>query len=263
MKRIVTLGLGLLAAALSCATPAIAETIFSDDFSGLSTVNLSGTTPDIVPTGSTATWSTGSVFKANGSVASGTTNYNAWLPFVLNDANDGDRVYTLSAQSNVATANKWFALGFYASSTAPSTGGSTGNFLTNLDTVSMMSFARAAAGDTANLKMYLGPKNTTVTVGPTSIADTNADMKTFTVVLDTKPANWTVQWYVDDTLYGSGTYVTNPSITYVGMGVGSSSVVATVDNFTLTRSDVPEPGTLTLLSTSMIGLLAYAWRKRK
>ena len=28
-------------------------------------------------------------------------------------------------------------------------------------------------------------------------------------------------------------------------------------------SPVPEPGTLTLLAAGLIGLLAYAWRKRK
>ncbi|MBU4273117.1 MAG: PEP-CTERM sorting domain-containing protein [Planctomycetes bacterium] len=34
-----------------------------------------------------------------------------------------------------------------------------------------------------------------------------------------------------------------------------------VDNFKLTV--IPEPSTLALLATGLIGLLCYAWRKRK
>lgn len=39
-------------------------------------------------------------------------------------------------------------------------------------------------------------------------------------------------------------------------------VVGGIDSILLT-SDVPEPTTLTLLGIGLIGLLAYAWRKRK
>ena len=36
-----------------------------------------------------------------------------------------------------------------------------------------------------------------------------------------------------------------------------------VDNVTLSSSPVPEPGTITLLSAGLIGLVCYAWRKRR
>ena len=36
-----------------------------------------------------------------------------------------------------------------------------------------------------------------------------------------------------------------------------------MDNAIVTTSAIPEPGTLTLLATGLIGLLAYAWRKRR
>ena len=38
---------------------------------------------------------------------------------------------------------------------------------------------------------------------------------------------------------------------------------AQFDNVRLTYSSVPEPGTIVLLVTGLLGLLAYAWRKRK
>jgi hypothetical protein len=36
-----------------------------------------------------------------------------------------------------------------------------------------------------------------------------------------------------------------------------------VDNVRLTASEVPEPSTLVSLAAAAVGLLAYAWRKRK
>jgi hypothetical protein len=43
----------------------------------------------------------------------------------------------------------------------------------------------------------------------------------------------------------------------VGQGSGG------VDSITLSAAPVPEPTTAILLCTGVIGLLAYAWRKRK
>jgi hypothetical protein len=44
----------------------------------------------------------------------------------------------------------------------------------------------------------------------------------------------------------------------IGGGVAVDSVSVTV-----TTADVPEPSTLVLLASGLVGLLAYAWRKRK
>jgi len=47
------------------------------------------------------------------------------------------------------------------------------------------------------------------------------------------------------------------------IGDGSSSVAGTVTLDYVSVTAVPEPGSLALLSVGLIGLLAYAWRKRR
>ena len=48
------------------------------------------------------------------------------------------------------------------------------------------------------------------------------------------------------------------SITFSGM-----TGYTTAGIFALSGAPVPEPGTISLLSAGVIGLLAYAWRRRK
>jgi hypothetical protein len=76
--------------------------------------------------------------------------------------------------------------------------------------------------------------------------------------------------------YSMGSYV-SPTLTLAVDDVGANSwtnfgIVATtywnndyvtLSNFSVTQGTVPEPSTLVLLTCGFIGLLAYAWRKRK
>lgn len=66
-----------------------------------------------------------------------------------------------------------------------------------------------------------------------------------TVTLDTTVPGWTNAF----------------GIQYVGFEAINGG--ATVDNFTLTMTTVPEPSTVGLLVAGMVSLLAYAWRKRR
>ena len=47
------------------------------------------------------------------------------------------------------------------------------------------------------------------------------------------------------------------------MGSGQRADDVTFTHLTVTQGTVPEPGTLTLLGWAAIGLVAYAWRKRR
>ncbi len=71
-------------------------------------------------------------------------------------------------------------------------------------------------------------------------------------------------WVQDGTIVDKALNIPLTSGQYkvTGLGVrlsGAAAIDAYVDNYYL----VPEPGTLALLATGLIGLLCYAWRKRK
>lgn len=55
----------------------------------------------------------------------------------------------------------------------------------------------------------------------------------------------------------------NNSVFAIGAGIaGGFPYTGSMDNFKI-EGTVPEPGTVVLLATGLIGLLCYAWRKRK
>lgn len=74
-----------------------------------------------------------------------------------------------------------------------------------------------------------------------------------------------VDIYLDDTLIATKPLIgaVNPGMLHIGAStVQAISGVMVVDYVRLGQV-IPEPGTLALLATGLLGFLAYAWRKRK
>ena len=75
---------------------------------------------------------------------------------------------------------------------------------------------------------------------------------------------------VDGTLLNTYAYstltagISNADVGFIGLASGTKGRLnATVDYVYYGGTVIPEPGTLALLATGLIGLLCYAWRKRK
>jgi len=70
----------------------------------------------------------------------------------------------------------------------------------------------------------------TLTINPNK---TTAQLK---IVLDTRPALWTMDFQVDGVSFGKGTFSkSNPAIQYIGFGKYGTAA-GSVDNFTLTTT---------------------------
>ena len=237
----------ILSLALAAAAPA--QTIYYDDFSGGSATDLGGTAPDIRP--GTETWTANTILKADGTKSTAAVA-PAFLPFTPLPGT----VYSLSMDVDVTAATNtddWFAIGF--SPTNDTTGWHTVN-----TSVTAWMLNRFNDTSPSAFQTFLGP-------GTASAAnhDPNPDIVgplNMKVVLDTQPALWTVEWFVDDvSIRGPVAYAANPAISYVGFA-GYNSTLGSVDNFTL-ATPVPEPASAALAAVGAFFLAAAAWRARR
>jgi hypothetical protein len=158
----------------ACLGQSRADTLYYDDFSGDSGSPLDGTMPDI---GLNA-WSSADNYYADGSISNG-FKLGSFLPFTPEDG----ELYELSGTLNCTGTNLpsgWLAVGFTSSlstSGAISQNGGTGWFL--------------LGQDTGEVQTFLGP-NTGGGLGYTG----TPGLTDFKTVLDTRSANWTVEWFL-------------------------------------------------------------------
>jgi len=101
--------------------------------------------------------------------------------------------------------------------------------------------------------------------GSNSIAEAG-DSKSLAI----SPAStWYALTVIPDTTNGLSIGTTEVSLPTTGNIVGAGlyctgpATALCIDNFQLSGTAIPEPNTIMLCATGLIGLLAYAWRKRK
>ena len=236
----------MLSAFAWCAASARANIIYQDTFAG--TGDLADHTLDTTTNGNTWTVSPSGSFtvQSGAKVNSG----QATLPFTPPTA--GGYIYTLSADVTIAptTSTNWIALGF--SRTVADSGVDSAGMYYNLVDWTLVR-------DTGGTYTAIGPGTSTLMAAPDV---TPGDLLHLSVILDTTAANWEATWHIGDGFERSYTYTSGkPDINYVTMV--DTGPTATFTNFTLSAIQTPEPSALTLLGLGLLGLLAYAWRRRK
>lgn len=139
----------------------------------------------------------------------------------------------------------------------------------SLITVSVDTAARSQASNvprsaTARIGIYTG--TTATSLGTEVSGGGTGSMRTLAVNSSGVASTYT-NGTISDTLnissdlVGSTLYLAVSALYLSSPGGVSDQYV--FDNVTYTTTPAPEPGSLLLLATGLIGLLAYAWRKRK
>jgi hypothetical protein len=252
--------LTLTAAIGLAATPAFAAvtTLYSDNFDGLSSAALNGTTPDI--TIEANTWTASTDFKADGSLT-GTGADSAILAFTP----EAGKVYTLSvtlSQPTGTAANQWASVGFSNGITTAQTHNSGTGDTGGAPWILWRN--GGAHGDTNDVEAYVGRRANPS--GGAALGDFTGT-RTLTVELNTLSSAWSARWLVDGTSLYSYTYKTlavdpgsfqnfdgNPIISQISIARNASSAPV-FDSLTFTA--IPEP------STALAGVLLGAGLLRR
>lgn len=222
--------------------------IYSDGFNRIGALN--GSTPDVTlgQYGGTAgaTWISAPWNTDGAAVVTNPSQGAATLPFTPQTGH----LYQISVTENNTSGNsEWLALGY-----SDGTGGGSTFYHAEVTPKAWM-LMRGTTATFQNQSFYGSG-----TTNPASIG-TETGTNTIAINLDTRPANWQINWYVNSNLVRTATFATNPTITSVSFGndnMAGIPVQGTFENFTL--AVVPEPGTLALVA---FGSLAVMHRRRK
>ena len=241
-----TLAVVLIAAFAVVAGTANAAVIYSDSFNRTDE-DLNGDAPDTAP--GAETWNAYN-WETNGTVltqiSDGDPHHGvATLPFTP----DTGKVYTLKATIDVTTdaSGRFYGFGFTEDRTTTSVQPA---FLIEEQDSRWRAYVNQDVGG-----------NTT-----TGSGDPGDGAVDYAIELDTNPALWTVNFFVDGSEVASSSFTENPTINYVEIqnwagNFDGSEVLDSVDNFELSDNVIiPEPASLALLG---LGGLLIAGRRRR
>ena len=256
-KRSVVSALVLFGIAAVVSPAAADYTIYSDSFARSG--GLDASSPDVAAGfgggSSDATWVSSPNITTNGtrSIYGTPTNGGcASLPFTPQSG----QVYTLSADINVTNTSspEWMAIGF----TGENGEKADVAFYGYTTLPRLWTMMRGQTSTYANNTFNNGQADG---LGGGVAAGTATGNNTVSIVLDTNNAAWTATWLINGSVVRAAEAVAAQDVAYVAFGGSPTS--AFVDNFTLTTDTVPEPSSMTLLLAGILGLLAYAWKKRR
>jgi hypothetical protein len=229
--------------------------LYQHDFSGLATTPLHRQFVDVDNNGGGTTWIT----RTDTGLPAGTGikwfddgSIDAALPgagaAALGFSPLPGNIYTLTARFNAIPSGapgNWVALGFSSGWATGSGGGA--EFFGNGSPSTLtgrpwMIYRNASDGGFPN-QVFLGEPNPTGGGAnwPTPITTSPGDPVDLRIVLNTTPANWTVEWLAKRPTDGaftsihSAAYATNPTIRAVAI-TALDSVAGSIDSFTLTTS---------------------------
>lgn len=243
-----------LCAAVLFSAPFVATsqvtTLYSDDFSGLLSVELGGTTPDT--TIGTNTWfnangDNSSSFQADGSVVAGSAASGIWLPVDINAGN----IYTLSADVDLtSTGSTWISLGYaqFASDAAFGGSGGYGTVIVNPGSVRPFAGLGTAGGGGFYTAAGFAPQQLSIVLDAS----------------DANSANWTMEFFENGVSLEGPVTTTGDfgNINNIGFTTVNGTATGTIDNFSFTVTAVPEPSTYALLAGVLTLGLVILRRRR-
>jgi len=195
-------------------------TNYYDGFNGPAAVSLIGQAPTVRSGSEVYLSNNPDPIKADGSLT-GVGIGTACLPFKPVAGN----VYELKMDTTLVPGTKthWAALAFASDLPAGGKG-------LNISQKGMILLRDNGTGQLLMGGGTINSEANTLTINPKK---TTAELK---IVLDTRPAQWTVDFKIDGVSVGSGAFSkSNPAIQYIGFGKYGAAA-GSVDNFTLTTT---------------------------